>query len=187
MYTIDDLHYNSKGVVQVSSEECFEDLAKTLKDLEFALKTGSDLEQNMFSFFQEEVEPQAAYRDNDVNQGQGGPRRLHAVGKLRIINGDNGLFVRLGISAPGEHPLIPALQALYLLDGKHVKYLEGAPTGVEDDPDRWAYEFTDRYQGMVEGVKVRTGLGIRSLSVIPAINEAILNDGIKKLEAPKYD
>ena len=97
------------------------------------------------------------------------------VGKLRRINGDNGLFVRLGISAPGENPLIPALQALYLLDGKHTKYMTGAPAGFESDPDRWAFEFTDRYQGMVEGVKVRTRLGIRSLSVIPGINEAILS------------
>ena len=33
MYTIDDLHYNSRGVIQVSPTECFEDLAETLKAL----------------------------------------------------------------------------------------------------------------------------------------------------------
>jgi len=185
MYTIDDLHYNSKGVIQVSSEECFEDLATTLKALESELKTGSKLEQNMFLFFQEEVEPQVAYRDNDFKQGQGGPRRLHVVGKLKRVNGENGLFVRLGISAPGENPLIPALQALYLLYGEHTKYMEGVPIGFESDPDKWAYDFTDRYQGMVE-VNVRTRLGIRSLSIIPLINEAILNRETKKLPAPNY-
>ena len=187
MYTIDDLHYNSKGVIQVSSKEHLEDLAATLTALESDLKKGSKLEQNMFSFFQEEVEPQVAYRDNDVDQEQWGPRRLHVVGKLKRINADNSLFVRLGISAPGENPLIPALQALYLLDDRHTRYMRGVPLGFEIDPDRWAYDFTDRYQGMVKGVHVRTRLGIRSLSIIPAINEAILNEGNKKLETPKYD
>lgn len=175
MYTIDDLHYNSRGVVQVSSEEYFEDLAATLAALEAEFKSGSQLEQNMFSFFQEEVEPKAAYRDNDVNQRLGGPRGLNVVGKLKKVNGDNGLFVRLGIRAPGEKPLIPALQALYLVDGHHVKYRESAPVGFERDPDRWAYKFTNRYQGTVEGVRVTTPLGIQSLGVILAINDALLN------------
>lgn len=186
MYTIDDLHYNSKGVIQVSSEECFEDLAATLAALESELKNGSKLEQNMFSFFQEEVQHQVAYRDNDVDQGERGPRRLHVIGNLKRIEGDNGLFVRLGISAPGENPLLPALQALYLLDGEHITYIRGAPIGVESDPDRWVYDFTSRYEGMFQG-KVRTRLGIRSLSIIPAINEAILSGRNKKLETPEYD
>lgn len=186
MYTIDDLHYNKKRIIQVSSKACFEGLAATLRALESELKTGSVLERNMFSFFQEEVEPLVAYRDNDVNQGKGGPRRIYVVGKLKKVDGAHGLFVRLGISTPGENPLIPSLQALYLVDGKHAKYLEGAPLGFERDPDRWAYDFTGRYQGMVEGVKVRTRLGIKSLAVIPAINEAILNGNTKMLEAPKY-
>ncbi len=175
MYTIDNLRYNGKEVVQVSSEECFEDLAATLEALEAEFRSGSRLEQNMFSLFQEEVEPQAAYRDNDVNQREGGSQRLHVVGKLKRMKGNNGLFVRLGIRAPGEKPLVPALQALYLVDDPHLKCREGVLVGYERDPDRWAYEFTDRYHGMVEGARVTTPLGIQSLGVIIAINEALLN------------
>ncbi len=181
-YTLDDLHYNRKRVIQVSAGESFEDLAKTLKALESRLKAGSKLEQKMLSFFQEEVEPKVAYKDNDVNQGKGGPRRLQVIGKLKRISGDNGLFVRLGISAPRENPLIPVLQALYLTNEKQVKYIEGAPAGLERNLDSWFYDFTDRYQGMVRGVDVRTRLGIKSLSVIPAINEAILNDDEARLD-----
>ena len=185
MYTIHDLHYNRKGVIQVSPEECIEDLAETLAALESELKDGSELEQNMLSFFQEEVEPRVAYRDNDVDQGKRGPRRIHVIGKLKRINDDNGLFVRLGISAPGEKLLIPALQALYL--GEHLKPIRGVSMGLESDPDKWAYDFTDIYQGMAKNVYVRTRLGIRSLSIIPAINEAILSGRNKKLETPEYD
>lgn len=182
IYTLEDLHYNRKRVIQVSAGASFEDLAKTLKALESELKAGSKLEQKMLSFFQEEVEPKVAYRDNDVDQSEGGPRRLQVIGKLKRISGDNGLFVRLGISAPGENPLIPALQALYLTNEKHVRYIEGAPVGLERDPDSWFYDFTDRYQGTVRGVNVRTRSGIKSLSVIPAIDKAILNDNETRLD-----
>ncbi len=186
MYSIFDIHYNSKGVVQVSPEECFEDLAATLKSIESELKTGSELEQNMLSFFQKEVEPMIAYRDNNVNQGKSGPRTLFSAGYLKKIPREIGLLVRLGISAPGENPLIPSLQALYLMTGKHRRYFEGVPIGSERDPDKWAYEFTDRYQGMIKGVHVRTRLGINSIQIISAINEAILNPDKGLLEAPKY-
>ncbi len=124
----------------------------------------------MLSFFQDEVEHIVAYRDNDINQGRAGPRRIHVIGKLKKIGEENGLFIRLGTSAPGENPLIPTLQALYLLDNAHTKYMTGIPVGLERDPDRWSYDFTDRYQGMVKGVNVRTRSGIKSLAAIPLIN-----------------
>lgn len=187
MYTIDDLHYNSRNVIQISPNEDFEDLASTLNALDEELRNGSRLEQNMLSFFHREVEPLVAYKDNDVSQGAKGPRRLFVVGKLKKINDDIGLFVRLGIRSLGENPLIPALQALYLQPSLHTKYLEGKPVGLDPEPDRWVYDFTDRYQGMVEGVRVRSRLGIRSLSVIPAINEAILTGALPRLESPKYE
>ncbi len=162
-YTIDDLHYNSKRIIQVSKTPEFKDLNKTLKDIK-AWSKGTGLENSMFQFFYNEVEPILAYLDNDVNQGKDGPRRLFAVGRLKKME-DASLFVRLGVSAPNENPLIPALQALYL----------------KNKEDRWAYEFTERYQGMVEGAKVRTKEGINSLIVIPMINEAILNNVSMKM------
>jgi hypothetical protein len=174
MYSIDDLHYNSKDVVQVSPEEFLEDMASAMSALEIELKKGSSMEQRMLSFFQKKVRPEIAYRDNDVDQGKGGPRRLFVVGKWKAMC-DDGLFVRLGISAPDENPLIPALQMLYLSAGEHMRFIEGHPVGIEKNPDRWAYDFTERYQGMTKGVNVRTRTGIRSLGYIPAINEALLN------------
>lgn len=187
MFTIDNLHRNTTGVIQVSPLEQFEDLGATIAAMEAQLKSGSRVEQNMLSYFQREVVPEVAYRDNDVNQGESGPRRLFVIGNLLRTHDDN-LFVRLGILTPDENPLIPTLQVLYLsADGNmnqhlrcisdvpvHVRYLLHAPTGLKRDPDRWAYDFTERYSGMVTGVHVRTRAGIKSLALIPKINEAIL-------------
>jgi hypothetical protein len=165
-YTIDDLHYNSKRIIQVSKTPEFKDLKKTLKDIKDEI--GDGLERNMFAFFCQEVDPVLAYLDNDANQGKDGPRRLFAVGRLKKMK-DSSLFVRLGVSAPNENPLIPSLQALYL----------------KNKEDRWAYEFTERYQGMVEGAKVGTREGINSLVIIPMINEAILNNASLKTKELK--
>jgi len=178
MYSIDDLHYNNKKVIQFSPKEEFANLASTLKSIEKELKEGSELEKNMLSFFKRNVNPKVAYKDNDAGQGKGGPRRLHVIGKLIKENGYDGFFVRLGISAPKENPLIPALQVLYLKDNKHEKYFHGQKVGSENDADRWTFDFSDRYQGQVEGVKVRTRKGISSLAAIPLINEAIISNNL---------
>ena len=173
--TIDDLHYNSRHVVQVAEKECFEDLDATYKSIRSTLQAGSDLERSMLTFFEKEINPILAYRDNDVNQLPEGPRRLHVVGKFKRITSDNGLFVRLGIMAPGENPLIASFQALYLQVETLEKYLAGVLIGTEQDADRWSYEFSDRYQGMVRGAALRTTKGIKSLLVIPFINESLLS------------
>jgi hypothetical protein len=110
-----------------------------------------------------------------VNQGNGGPRRLHVVGTLKNLKEDVGLFVRIGIRAPDEYSLIPSVQVLYhCSEALHIAYREGEPIGIDQDADRWAYDFTERYNGIVKGVKVRTQKGIQSLCAIPAINEVLL-------------
>lgn len=187
IYTLDDLYYNSRGLLQVSPTEAFEDIEKTLAALGNELRTSSQLEKSMLAFFLREVEPSGAYRDNDVGQGEGGPRRLFAVGRLKRVN-DKGLFVRLGIRALGENPLIPALQALYLQAEEqiHPQYFKGQMIGQVHHPDCWVYDFTDRYQGMVKEVNLRTRKGITSLVVIAAINEAILNGACLAIEPPTH-
>ncbi len=189
-YTIDDLHYNSRKIAQVSETEDFIGLESTLKAVKDELKNSSFLEKNMLSFFKNEVLPLAAYKDNDVNQGKVGPRRLHVVGKLNALDKKIGLFVRLGILAPDENPLIPTLDLLYLQENKHPKYIRGEHIGIEKDPDKWFYSFTDRYQGIVEGVKVRTEMGIKSLFIIPIINEILLGNKpqqLKEIITREYD
>lgn len=177
MYTIDDLHYNGGGVIQVSASNEPLDLQPALDGLESRLASGSKLEQAMLSFFLNEVEPQMAYLDNDVNQAPDGPRRLCVVGKLKRMHEGPGLFVRIGIEAPWLRPLIPTVQALYLVEGVHGRYAQGAVVGSVSVADRWVYEFTERYGGMVEGMQLLTREGLRSIAVIPAINEAILSEG----------
>ena len=174
-YSLDDLHLNSRKMVQVSSKEIFLPLPESLKEVCSELESGSTLEKNMASFFQAEVSPKLAYLDNDVYQGKSGPRRLYAVGTFKKVKEGTGLFVRLGISAPDENPLIPELQVIYLQSELQKKFIHGAEIGLEMTADAWVYQFSDRYQGMVKGVHIRTRLGVQSLSVIPVVNEAILN------------
>jgi hypothetical protein len=174
MYTIDDMHYNESGVPQVASIVDIELLQQTLQELEQTLKQGSTMDENMLHFFMNEVAHITAYLDNDVNQAEGGPRHLFAVGVLKSGLSQNSLFIRLGISAPDENPLIPSLQALYLKNNAHPHYIAGEPVSVNDDPDRWFYDFTERYGGMLKGAYVRTPEGIDSLGILPRMNKALL-------------
>ncbi len=178
-YTLRDLHYED-GVLKVAPGDSFENLEATIKEFNRYFSNNSKIH----NFFKMEVEPIAAYKDNDLNQGVGGPRRIHIIGKLKNIKKFDGLFARLGIGAPDENPLIPALQFLYKQDNGHVKYIKGQPIGMEVESDMWAYDFTERYGGMVEGIKIRTKEGIDSLILIPAINEALLSN--EKLTLPYY-
>ena len=177
MLTLNNIHYNGKGVPQVSPAEELIDLEPIMAAIDSRLRNGSECEQKILSFFQREVEPSVAYKDNDVDQGIDEPKALYAVGKLKRIKDYTGLFIRIGISSPDESPLIPRLQALYLQEGNHTKH-------NKERPDRWFYSFTETSEGMIKGVKAGTELGINSISIIPAINEAILSD--KKLKLPLY-
>jgi hypothetical protein len=169
-FTLEDIHYNSKGVLQVSAIERFEDMAKTLKSIEQEFTSGTKLEQNMFLFFHNLIEPIMAYKDNEVNQGEYGPRRLCIVGKFEEPNNSEGLFIRLGISAPGESLLMPCLQALYL-DPKIQPNSKEKPIS---EFDSWFYGFTDVYNGRLEGAHLVSRKGIDSLLPIYLINESIL-------------
>jgi len=168
MYTINDLHYNKKRVIQISPKLKLETLALTWKMITEELKNSSPLERNMLYFFETNVNPVLAYRDNDVNQGKTGPRRRHVIGKLKSPANIDGLFIRLGIWAPGENALIPALQVLYLQ-----KRLAEMP---KDNfvPESWIYDFTDRYQSRIEEINVHSVEGIKSLGIIPAINKSLM-------------
>ncbi len=173
IYKIEDIHPNSKAVLQVSERECFEDLESTLSAIEQRISREGPVEKAILEFFKNEVTPILAYRDNDVNQGSQGPRRLHAVGKLKILLPDTPLIVRLGIAAPNEHPLITVLQVLYSNFSERDDYLEGHNVGSIDEQDAWSFDFSDRYKGRIEGAKLNTMQGIRSIMVGPAINEAL--------------
>ena len=185
MYTLNDLHLNSRGIVQVSPSEEFLDTESTLRMIEQHFTKCTTLEQRMLSFFKKQVEPELAYKDNDINQGKTGPRRLHVVGRLRRLDHEIGIFARLGISSPGENPLIPVLQVMYLQDRLHTKYFTGHRVGTEHDPDRWFYNFTERYNGMIKGMGIRTRVGMATLPLITSINEALLrSNGDYELDIP---
>lgn len=178
MHRVEEIHPNSKGVLQVHREEHFEDLAETMVAVDQALRNGSPYEQTMFAFFEREVEAGLAYRDTSINQGCEGPKKLHVAGKLSKMfpteSDPANLCVRLGIAAPDEHPLIPSLQVLYSRGSTQVRYIKGEPVGMEDCVDRWAYEFTERYHGMIDGVsQTRTPEGLKSLGWLLAIDKAL--------------
>jgi len=173
MHTIEDIHPNSKAALQVSDNECFEDLESTLEAIEQRISREGPAEKAMLDFFKNEVIPVMAYRDNDINQGSEGPRRLHIVGKLKILSQEVPLYVRLGIAAPDEHPLITSFQILYSNNSERDDYMEGRRIGRTSEQDAWSFDFTDRYKGRIEGAKLNTKEGIRSLLVAPAVNEAL--------------
>jgi hypothetical protein len=175
-YQLKDLHLNSHGVLQVNPEECFEDFEEWKAKIEQTCMAGTEHERMMWQVFSALAEPVCVYRDNDVNQGRTGPRRVHIAGRPKLWNDDYSLTLRVGIKAPGENPLITAFQALYSQTHSHLKYLMGSPVGVEECSDQWSYEFTDRYKGITETSDLRTQRGIQSLSIINALNEALLKN-----------
>ena len=178
-YRLEDLHYNTQNVPQFNPKEAFEDLEATLKAVEETLMRESPhggLAMRMLSFFQREVAPLIAYRDNDLDQGTWGPRHRFVAGTLKNNFEVDGLFARIGIFAPGENPLIPCFQLLYLQGHDHVHYLEGEAVGMKKEADSWVYDFTVRYGGMVKGVNVRTKEGINTLPLITLINSGLLNE-----------
>lgn len=171
-FTIQDLHYNSKGVIQFSEEENFEDLKKALQVLISEFDGGdyySKLEQYMLNFFLEKVEPKVAYIDNDINQVVENSRKIYVAGKLKEFTDEKGLFVRLGVSIPGEKGQFPSLQALYLAKNQ----LEIA-ISPKEYLDRWFYQFTNG-KGYIDGAITKTKQGIESLSIISKINDEILS------------
>lgn len=172
-YSLEDIHYNSRGVIQVAQEENFESMQEALEIVDQEIKRGSNLERGMLSFFRLMVDPVVAYRDNDLNQLPSGPRRMHVVGKLKDFK-EEGPYLRIGVNAPGENSLIPTLQAFYLKEKVRDAYMAGQVAGQVTETDRWAYNFTERYGGMVEA-KVSTRKGVSSLVLISMINEGILD------------
>lgn len=174
MLTIDDLHYNSRGVPQVAVEEQFESLRKAMSAIREKLSKGTKLEQSMLAFFEENARAVLAYRDNDVNQGSDGPKRTYVVGRPNGELAERGLFFRLGFSPE----LIPGLEATYLTERTCQMPVGGGKTErMPVDSDKWVYKFTDRYQGKVEGMVVTTEKGINSVGLIPIINRMILDRG----------
>ncbi|GEM_PF-5356355 len=168
----DNLHYNSRNVPQVAEQEQFEDLASTLAAIETELTKGTLLDRNMYRFFQQSFRPhipdsRIAYRDHDVNQVHGGPQRRYVIEAFSDIP---HLYMRLGISAPESTPLIPALQLLYL--DRRSQY----------DFDAFAFDFTHRHHGRVEGAHVSSREAVRALGLIPIVNETILSDPTHSLE-----
>ena len=72
--------------------------------------------------------------------------------------------------------------------GLQKKFIQGEEVGLEMNQDKWVYQFSDRYQGMVKGVYIRTRLGVQSLSVIPVVNEAILSGKtLETFDSPQLD
>jgi hypothetical protein len=163
-YDLNSLHYNKKGVPQVAPEKKLENLVSAWNKVNKFLKDGEPLERNMLFFFDKHVNQILAYRDNDVQQGSDGPQRLFVVGRMKSESANiPGLFIRIGVTE-----LIPALQALYL------QKKPNGSAGSDFDPDAWVYEFTDRYQGRIEGMGVKTNEGIKSLGIIPVIHESLM-------------
>jgi hypothetical protein len=155
-YTLDNLHYDSSGVVRVAPGGAVLNLDIENSLLERRLGKGSEAEQAMHNFFRNEVVPAVAYRDNDVNQGKTGPTRDFVCGRLKDKGAPEGLFVRLGVS----ERLIPALQVLYL-------------QSREEGADRFVHDFTERYRWREEGKRIETESGAKAYAVIADITQKL--------------
>jgi hypothetical protein len=104
-------------------------LGETLAEIKH-LCSMSENDRAMLRFFNEEVIPEIAYTDNDINQGKGGPKRNFVEGKWKKYDLPK-LRIRLGVSPN----LIPSLQ---LILGEQRGNLEAV------------IEYTNRYGPMFE-------------------------------------
>ena len=193
-HSLDSVHFNSRGVVQVGKEEMFEDLQTTLALSDAWFNNDQNLknpgDESELSFFKREVNALLAYRDFHI--GMGGPETyLYAVGKLSSFK-NSPLYVRLLLENPDKTSIPPSLEFIFLKQkGMFYEAREDVDGGddnfITDDisefmemppdlrdfsdsyPDRWFY-----IPGSIfYGVEVKSNLGKQSLGLIPRIDKAL--------------
>ena len=164
MFTIKDLHYNSRNLLQVNPKENYDHLSLALDTIQKALCSGSPIEQKMWSFFEREIEPKEAYHDHELNQGPRSQQRLYVVGFPHNSPFEHDLQVRIGVDPQDD--VCSAVQFMYLQPPS-----EGASSKLTP---RFFNDFNPEYSGMVDGYILGNEHFFRAWQMIPQFQQAIL-------------